>query len=231
MKHIPNDWTIKQNTLKVLLSKENTFDSGIKLLLEMHGLLHDKKVYKGHSDTVYDKLWEDLNETTCRIISKQETSIAWDLWHITRIEDIVGNILINNGDTIFNNDIQAKLNIKIKNTGNSMSHDEIAEFNNTINIKELKNYRMLVGKSTKSILESLGFIDMKRKVEKKQLDKIRENGGVINDRHLVEIEHKSTEWLLDFWGKKNILGLIMMPITRHQTLHLNDCFEIKEKYQ
>jgi hypothetical protein len=36
-------------------------------------------------------------------------------------------------------------------------------------------------------------------------------------------------WLLDFWGKKNILGLIMIPITRHQTLHLNDCFNIKEK--
>ena len=50
MKHIPGDWTIKQNNLKKLLSKEETFNDGIKLLL--------------------------------------------DIWHITRIEDIVANIII-----------------------------------------------------------------------------------------------------------------------------------------
>jgi hypothetical protein len=42
---------------------------------------------------------------------------------------------------------------------------------------------------------------MKRKVEKKQLEKIKKNGGTINDEKSI--------WLLDFWGKKNILGLIM----------------------
>jgi hypothetical protein len=46
MRYIPNDWTIKQNNLKIFLSKEQTFDDGIKLLLEMHGIFHDKKVYK-----------------------------------------------------------------------------------------------------------------------------------------------------------------------------------------
>ena len=230
MKYIPDDWTIKQKNLSVLLSKEKTFDNGIKLLLEMHSLLHDKKVYKNINDTIYDKLWENLEEKTCKIISSQETSILWNIWHITRIEDIVGNILIKNGETIFNNDVQVKLNITIKNTGNSMSHKEIEEFNNSISIKELNKYRTLVGKSIKKIIENLEFIDMKRKVEKNQLEKIKENGGIIKDRNLVEIEHKSTEWLLDFWGKKDILGLIMMPITRHQTMHLNDCFSIKEKY-
>jgi hypothetical protein len=49
-----------------------------------------------------------------------------------------------------------------------------------------------------------------------------ENGGLL--------EHEKSKWLLDFWGKKTILGLIMMPIIRHQTVHLNDCFIIKEKY-
>jgi hypothetical protein len=44
------------------------------------------------------------------------------------------------------------------------------------------------------------------------------------------LQHEKSIWLLDFWGKKDILGLIMMPITRHQTFHLDDCFKIKEKY-
>ena len=221
MKYIPNDWTVKQNDLKILLSKEETFDSGIKLLLEMHSILHDKKVYKSKDETIYNILWENLKEETCKIISSKETSILWNIWHIARIEDIAGNILINNGETVFNKDIQTKLNIKIKDTGNAMSYKEIENFNNTININELKNYRIKVGKSTKEIIGNLKFKDIKRKFEKNQLDKIKENGGVINDKNSI--------WLLDFWGKKNILGIIMMPVTRHQTIHLNDCFNIKEK--
>ena len=221
MKYIPNDWTVKQNDLKILLSKEETFDSGIKLLLEMHSILHDKKVYKSKDETIYNILWENLKEETCKIISSKETSILWNIWHIARIEDIAGNILINNGETVFNKDIQTKLNIRIKDTGNAMSYKEIENFNNTVNINELKDYRIKVGKSTKEIIGNLKFKDIKRKVEKNQLDKIKENGGVINDKNSI--------WLLDFWGKKTILGIIMMPVTRHQTIHLNDCFSIKEK--
>jgi hypothetical protein len=103
-----------------------------------------------------------------------------------------------------------------------MSYKEIDDFNTSINIKELKDYRIKVGKSTKKTVENLKFNDMKRKVEKDQLKKIMENGGLIKDEKSI--------WLLDYWGKKNILGLIMVPITRHQTMHFNDSFNVKEKY-
>jgi hypothetical protein len=221
MKYIPDDWTARQNNLKTLLSKKDTFDNGIELLFEMHGLLHDKKVYNSREETIYDKLWKNLKEETCKKISNKETSILWNIWHITRIEDIVGNILINNSETIFNDAIQNELNIKIRDTGNAMTYKEIEDFNNSVNIKGLNNYRIKVGKSTKKIAESITFDDMKRKIEQARLDRIIENGGIIKD--------EKSMWLLDFWGKKNVLGLLMMPITRHQTMHLNDCFSIKER--
>jgi hypothetical protein len=223
MKFIPDDWTIKQNNLKIYLSKEQTFDQGINLLMEMHGLLHDKKVYKYTNDTIYDMLWNNLKEWTCKIISNKETSIIWNIWHITRIEDIVVNILIGNTDEVLNNEIQTKLNINIKDTGNAMGYNEIEFLNKNINIKILNEYRIKVGKRTQRIIKILKFGDMKKKMESNQLNKIMENGGLL--------EHEKSKWLLDFWGKKNILGLIMMPITRHQTVHLNDCFIIKEKYK
>jgi hypothetical protein len=28
-------------------------------------------------------------------------TVLWNIWHISRIEDIAGNILIHNGETIF----------------------------------------------------------------------------------------------------------------------------------
>jgi transcriptional regulator NrdR family protein len=223
MKHISNGRSNKQNSLKILLSKEQTFDDGIKLLLEMHGLLHDKKVYADNVETFYNNLWENLNEETYNIISNKETSILWNIWHITRIEDIVTNDIIGNKDEILNNEIQTKLGIKTKDTGNAMNYKEIESLNKNINIKSLKDYRIKVGKQTQKIIKGLEYSDMKRKVEKKQLEKIVEKGGIL--------EHEKSKWLLDFWGRKNILGLIMMPITRHQTVHLNDCFNIKEKYR
>ncbi|MDR3237440.1 MAG: DinB family protein, partial [Spirochaetia bacterium] len=88
--------------------------------------------------------------------------------------------------------------------------------------KELKEYRIKVGKSTKKIIETFEFNDLKREVEKDQLEKIKQNGGLI--------DHPKSIWLLDFWGRKNIFELIMLPITRHQTYHLIDCFKIKQKY-
>ncbi|MDR0561945.1 MAG: hypothetical protein LBG73_04575 [Spirochaetaceae bacterium] len=72
-----------------MLSKKEAFDTGIKLLSEMHGLLHDKKVYNN-------------TEETCRILSNME----YMAYNPDR--GIAGNILIDNGETIFNKDIQIK---------------------------------------------------------------------------------------------------------------------------
>jgi len=220
--NVSKGWNEKQKDLNALLPNQETFAKGIDLLLEMHSLLHDKKVYKITTETFYDNLWENMKEETCKIISNKETSILWNIWHITRIEDIVSNILIGKKETVFNKEIQTKLNIKIKDTGNAMTYSEIESFNKAINIKELKNYRVKVGKSTQKIIKAMEFSDVKRKVEKEQLKKIKQDGGVTDDQKSV--------WLLDFWGRKNIVGLIMMPITRHQIVHLNDCFKIKQKY-
>jgi hypothetical protein len=60
-------------------------------------------------------------------------------------------IIYGKKETIFNDEIQAKLDIKIKDTGNAMTYSEIESFNKAINIKELKNYRVKVGKSTQKI--------------------------------------------------------------------------------
>jgi hypothetical protein len=221
MINVSKNWNTRQKKLKLLLSNQKTFIKGKNLLLEMHSLLHEKRVYKTNVRTFYDNLWENLNDETCKIISSKETSILWNIWHITRIEDIISNILIANKETVFNKEIQSKLNIKITDTGNAMTYSDIELFNKCINIKSLKEYRVKVGKSTKKIIESLEYNDMKIKVQQEQLEKIKQNGGVINDPKSLG--------LLDFWGRKNIFGLIMMPITRHQILHLNDCFKIKEK--
>jgi hypothetical protein len=59
-------------------------------------------------DTIYDLLWDNLKLETCKIITKNGASILWCIWHTTRIEDLVSNLLIGNKETIFNEEIQSK---------------------------------------------------------------------------------------------------------------------------
>ncbi|MCL2764660.1 MAG: hypothetical protein FWD40_05205 [Treponema sp.] len=229
----PIGWNERQNMLKIfqenqknwtiLICKQETFFEGKNILLKNHSLVHDKKVYKENEKTIYDLLWENLKPETCKIIPEKGTSILWSIWHTTRIEDLISNLIIGNKETIFNKEMQSQLNIKIKDAGNSMTNTEIELLNNNINVKALKDYRIKVGKSTKKILENLEFNDLKVKVKPEQIEKIVQNGGVVND--------PSSIWLLDYWGNKNILGLLKVPITSHHTkYHFIPCFAIKEKY-
>jgi len=112
-----------------------------------------------------------------------------------------------------------KLKITVQDTGNAMSDSEIMDLSNRIDKATLYEYRKSVGQRTKEIINNLKPEDMKRKVARKDLDRIAEAGGVTS--------HPSSNWLLDFWGRKNIAGIIQMPITRHQVVHLNDCKRLK----
>jgi len=86
---------------------------------------------------------------------------------------------------------------------------------------ELLNYRDAVGRQTQQIIKTLTASDMKRKMNKESFLRVLNEGGVLN--------HPDSLWLLDFWGKKDVAGIIQMPITRHQIVHLNACIKIKKK--
>ena len=62
------------------------------------------------------------------------TTIAWNIRHITRIEDIAANILIANGKQILNNTWLKKLGVTVRDTGNAMSRDKILDLSNSLNM-------------------------------------------------------------------------------------------------
>jgi len=65
--------------------------------------------------------------------------------------------------------------------------------------------------------------DRKRKPTQEQLKRIIEENVVTTSKDSI--------WLVDFWSKKTVSGLLTMPITRHQIVHVNDCFKLVEKYK
>jgi len=141
---------------------------------------------------------------------------------MTRIEDITANILIADDIQVINSDNWLdKMNVTVCDAGNAMSDEEINDFSSAINMKELRNYRIAVGRKTREIIKHLQVKDMKRRMEAKSLKRIFDEGGVLHA--------EGSEWLVDFWGRKNVVGILLMPITRHQIVHINDSLKLKEK--
>jgi hypothetical protein len=215
------NWNPTQARLRELIKKKENFDEMKELLLQMHALLHCREVYEGTEPTYMDELWEDLGDTAFRTMPTiKDDTIAWNIWHITRIEDLTANYLIAGCEQVLEETWLRKLNTRVTDTGNAMTDEEIISFSNEVDKDALYQYRNEVGRRVKGILEGLQFEDLKRKVPQKGIQRIAELGGVS--------PHPDAVWLLGFWGRKNVAGILLMPITRHQVVHINDSRRLRE---
>lgn len=222
MFQVASDWNPKQGRLKKIIQKADHFEEMISLLSDMHSKLHSSCVYGVQTQTYMDEICMGLDPNTFSTMpTGKDVTVAWNLWHITRIEDLTANLLVAKSKQVLNADWLKRLNTGVKDTANAMSDEEIIRFSEEVSMSELVNYRNAVGERTKEVIQSLKPEDMKRRVEKEHLAKILDEGGVI--------QHKESIWLLDFWGRKTVAGIFLMPITRHQVGHLNDCSKLKEK--
>ena len=220
MKYFGAGLSDAHKALNKIIRKEDQLEEAKTLFLDIHKKLHLSNISEGEENET-DNLIGDLKEWEYAVMptSKDET-IAWVLWHTARIEDLTMGILTAGEDQIFNDTWRRNMNAPVTDTGNAMSDDEIMELSKSLRIEELLQYRSTVGTRTRQIVERLNPEDMTRKVSLKLLDKVRLEGGVT--------EAEESSWLLDFWGKKDVAGLLLMPPTRHVMLHLNDCCKWKE---
>ena len=209
--------------LKNLFKKATTFEEGKKKFLVLHSNLYCSQMSGKKEQTYEDLLWNNLTEQTARTaVNEKGRTILYGLWHSTRIEDITMNMLVNQKDQIYKKlKFKNLINSEIDHTGNSLSKEEILKMSSRIDIKALCEYRLAVGKESQKTIQSLQFTDLKRKVTPVDIDRVRSEGAVDNV--------PSANWLLDFWGNKNVQGILFMPACRHQLVHLHENLWAKTK--
>ncbi len=221
MMSVAKDWNPKQKALKSFLSSSDE-KQAVALCLQMHSQLHDSQLTL-IANSYQDMLVNDLSEMCFRHMPFDSfSSIAWNLWHITRIEDAVCNILIADESQIFSKTLKKRMRASLMDTGNAMDLKEAVVFSKAIKMNELLYYRYKVGEKSQKIISGLSHLDFKNKPHKRQLDRLLKENVIIN--------HNESIWLLDYWSKKTIAGLLLMPITRHQIVHLNNCMKLKAKF-
>lgn len=62
---------------------------------------------------------------------------------------------------------------------------------------------------------------MKNKIPEKRKEKLKLLNVVSNDKDAI--------WLIDYWCKKDVRGLIQMPFSRHWIMHIEASLRIKNK--
>lgn len=205
------NWSEKNKQMQALIGKEATFKDGIKLLVELRDMLFEQitQIVNEYPDEAFSKL----------VIGR---TMAFSIWHTFRIEDIVAHELIAGEEQVFfKGDWQSKIGSKIITTANELNGDEFVEFSKSLNIRELYNYAVAVKKSSGEIFERLEFADLKRRF------------GDVDEKRLLEggcVSHEDDSvWLIDYWCRKNVLGLLKMPFSRHWIMHVEEMQRIKNK--
>lgn len=213
-------WNASLKKLRQIITSPKHIDESKKIILRLHSMVHLASVSDYAGKTFEDDLWENFDEELFRNkTDKKGRTIVYNLWHSARIEDITSNLLIANKSQIFERENwYNQLNATIKHTGNSLAKEGILKLSENINIQALKEYRIAVGQNTQNLVKALDIEKIKAKIYMDNLPLIIQQNAVDN----VE----SANWLIDYWAKRNVAGIILMPVTRHNLVHINEAKRI-----
>ncbi|MCR4639149.1 phage head-tail adapter protein [Ruminococcus sp.] len=214
------EWSELNKAMQMKLKKKDSYISGIETLYKLREqLMYELDSFKTElSRNGFDSM-PFINAN-----GYHSKNIAYSLWHIFRIEDIVAHTLINSDEQVFFiGDYQKRINSPIITTGNELLKHEISEFSSQLNIDELYNYIHDVKDSTESIIADLSYNMMKYSISSERRNALKASECVS--------KNESAVWLIDYWCSKDIRGLIQMPFSRHWIMHTEAAIRIKNKIQ
>lgn len=211
-------WSDLNKTMQMQIKKKDTFNTSIETLFTLRNELMQTLL----------SLEEELNREefdAIPFINKggyHSKTIAYSIWHVFRIEDIVAHTLIEEDEQIFfSGNYQQRINSPIITTGNELVKQNIADFSKQLNLNELYSYILAVKDSTEKIIYGLSYDKLKRKITEDRKEYLKTLNVVSTDENAI--------WLIDYWCNKDIRGLIQMPFSRHWIMHIEAILRIKDR--
>ena len=212
------EWSDKNKTIQKLLGKEATYKEGIDLLIEFRNELFEQvtQIVNGFPrEAFYQMPFSGAD-------GYHSKTLAYSIWHIFRIEDIVVHTLIQCDEQIlFSGGYREKTGCDVITTGNELKGERLAEFSKKLDVDSLYAYAKDVMMSTNEFLQKLDYQQMRRRFGDEDRNRLLESECVSLDESAV--------WLIDYWCNKDVRGLIKMPFCRHWIMHIEAMQRIKNK--
>ena len=210
------EWSELNKTFQTQIKKESSFAEGIDTLLILRQSLMEELFCM--KQALHRKDFNAMPYPNAN--GYHSKTIAYSIWHIFRIEDIVAHSLILNDSEIFQvyRDI---IGASIITTGNELVGKQITEFSEKLDLDALYDYTIAVKNSTDELLKQLSYRDLRRKFS--EADKAR-----LQQLQVVSTDENAC-WLIDYWCGKDVGGLLRMPFSRHWIMHIEASLRIKNK--
>ena len=211
-------WSELNKTMQTQIKKRDTYKAGINTLFDLRKQLTETLI------SFKDKLSREDFDAIPFINADgyHSKTIAYSIWHIFRIEDIVAHTLISETEQVFfSGNYQERINSPIITTGNELVKEQLSDFSKRLNLKELYSYIFEVKDSTEKIINSLSYDELKRKISEERKEYLKSLKVVSDDKNAI--------WLIDYWCGKDIRGLIQMPFSRHWIMHIEASLRIKNR--
>jgi len=211
-------WSELNKTMQTQIKKKDTYKAGIDTLFDLRKQLMEtlisfkEELSRGDFDAIPFINADGYHSKT----------IAYSIWHIFRIEDIVAHTLVSETEQVFFwGNYQDRINSPIITTGNELVKEQIEDFSKRLNLKELYSYIFEVKDSTEKIINSLSYDELKKKISEERKEYLKSLKVVSDDKNAI--------WLIDYWCGKDIRGLIQMPFSRHWIMHIEASLRIKNR--
>ena len=212
------EWSEKNKRMQSLIGKESGFHEGISTLIELRNDLFSQitSIVNTYPTDAFRQMPFAGAE------GYHSKTLAYSMWHIFRIEDIVAHTLIGrDSQVLFSDGYPERINSPIITTGNELQGADIAAFSEQLDVKALYAYCQAVMNATNDMLLHLEYKDLKRKPTDEDKQRLIDSRSVSGDENAF--------WLIDYWCGKDIRGLIQMPFSRHWIMHIEAMCRIKNK--
>ena len=214
-------WNQQQQALRQNLARAFNHQKAIELFLSQHAMLHAAEMSHAGVWSFEDEILDDMTGAQMRVIPRNcDHSIAWMFWHMARIEDVTMNLLVAGSPQLLLRDGWfGRMQVNVRDTGNAMDAAGVADLSVRIDLQALRAYRLSVGRRTREIVKQLRPEELKHKVDPARLRQMTEEGAVV----------EAAGGVLEYWGGLTTAGLLLMPPTRHNFVHLNEALRVKQK--
>lgn len=210
----------QQTTLRQMMQSDH-FDAAMDLFFRQHAMLHSAQISQDPIWSFADAILDNMPvEHIRRIPHHCDHSIAWCFWHMARVEDITMNVLVaGSSQVIYQDNWLDHLGSPFQDTGNALNETDMIQFSAQVDIEALRAYRLSVGRRTREIVRQLAPTDLETKVAPIRIQRI------VSERAV----NQEAQGIIAYWSKRNIAGLLLMPATRHNLVHLNEALRLKGK--
>jgi hypothetical protein len=218
----------QQTELRRMLTSSGRFNEAMQLFFDQHASLHTAQVRTPESRkdllenwSFEDAILDDLSEEQFRRIPENcEHSIVWCIWHLARIEDVAINILVADCPQVFTKaGWQERLGVPFRDCGNEMGDGDLLELSAVIDLQALREYRAAVGRQTQRIAALINESELKENVDPIRIQRVLDEGAIL----------QAARGVTDYWSRRDIAGLLLMPASRHNLIHLGEALQLKQR--